>query len=404
MFSLRFGTVKLFLSDSIQSDSRVLFNRNVLQRVQTIAPFLRYETDPYAVIADGRIYWIIDAYTESSYFPYSEPLAPGGANYVRNSVKVVVDAYNGNVTYYQVDEDDPIATTLGKILPGLLQPLDEMPESLRAHLRYPESLLELQANVLGTYHMQNPTLFYNKEDLWRIALEKFENDVRPMAPYYTVMKLPGQDTTEEEFVLVLPITPAGTEENPKHNMIAWLAARNDGDKYGQLHLYHFPKDTVVQGPRQIDARIDQDTDISANLTLWSSAGSDVVRGNLLVVPLDDTILYVEPVYILASGNRLPELKRVIVATKDSLAMRPTLQEAIAAVLKQDPTTAIPTPGTEPIAGDASLQSISNQLNQTIQAAKQALQNNDWAAYGQQQARLEQLAKQLEQLLATPETP
>lgn len=401
MFSLRYGTTKLFLADSIEPDSRILYNRNIMQRVQTIAPFFRYENDPYAVIADGRIFWIIDGYTESSYFPYSEPLAPGGANYVRNSVKATVDAYNGTVSFYLVDDEDPIAATISKVFPDLLKPVSEMPESLRSHLRYPESLLELQANVLRTYHIQHPGLFYNQEDLWSVALEKFENDVRPMSPYYTVMKLPGETDAAEEFVLVLPITPAGSAGNEKHNMIAWLAARSDGDNYGQLRLYHFPKDTVVQGPRQIDARIDQDTDISASLTLWSRTdGSNVVRGNLLVIPVGDTVLYVEPVYILAAGNDLPELKRVIVATKDSIAMRPTLREALAAILGRDPGQLTPGGPTAPDA-DATLQSLVAQLERTLQSSKQAQQSGDWAEYGKQQSYLEQLIKQLQQLLQAP---
>lgn len=401
MFSLRYGTTKLFLADSIEPDSRILYKRNIIERVQTIAPFFRYESDPYAVIADGRIFWIIDGYTYSSYFPYSEPLGPDGTNYVRNSVKVTIDAYNGTVNFYLVDEEDPLAATLDKIFPGLLQPLSEMPESLRAHLRYPEYLLQLQAQVLCTYHIQHPSLFYNQEDRWSVALEKFENDVRPMSPYYTVMNLPGEEAGKEEFVLVLPITPAGSAGNEKHNMIAWLAARSDGENYGKVHLYHFPKDTVVQGPRQIDARIDQDTDISANLTLWSRTdGSNVVRGNLLVIPVGDTVLYVEPVYILAAGNDLPELKRVIVATHDSIAMRPTLREALAAIVGSDPGPL--TPGDDPSAGgDATLQSIGDQLERALQAAKQAQESGNWAEYGRQQEILEKLIQELQQLLQSP---
>ncbi len=401
MFSLRFRTSKLFLADSIESNSRILYNRNIMERVQALAPFFRYEGDPYAVIADGRIYWIIDAYTVSTYFPYSQPLGPDGVNYIRNSVKVTIDAYDGTVNFYLIDEEDPVAATISKVFPDLLQPIAEMPASLRAHLRYPESLLEIQAQVLCTYHIKHPSLFYNQEDRWSVALEKFGEDVRPMSPYYTVMKLPGQTASPEEFVLILPITPAGSAGNEKHNMIAWLAARSDGDNYGQVYLYHFPKDTVVQGPRQIDARIDQDTDISANLTLWSRAdGSNVVRGNLLVIPVGDTVLYVEPVYILAAGNDLPELKRVIVATHDSIAMRPTLQEALAAIVGSNP--GLLPPGDAPSTNDdASLQSLADQLQRTLQAAKQAQQGGNWAEYGRQQEQLEKLIQKLQELLQTP---
>lgn len=401
MFSLRYGTTKLFLADSIEADSRILLNRNIVERVKTIAPFFTYEGDPYAIIADGRIFWVVDGFTTSTHFPYSEPLAAGGNNYVRNSVKVTVDAYNGTVNFYLVDEGDPMIATISNVFPDLLQPLSAMPESIKVHLRYPESLLQLQADVLGTYHIQHPGLFYNQEDRWSVALEKFENDVRPMSPYYTVMNLPGDPGTNAEFVLVLPITPAGTAGNERHNMIAWLAARSDGDNYGKLHLYHFPKDTVVQGPRQIDARIDQDTDISASLTLWSRTdGSNVVRGNLLVIPVGDTVLYVEPVYIIASGNDLPELKRVIVATKDSIAMRPTLHEALAAILGSDPGQVVPGEPSAPNA-DATLQSLVNQLQTVMQAAKQAQQSGNWAEYGRQQNLLDQLISQLQQLLETP---
>lgn len=405
MFSLRFGNVTLFLSNSIQPDSRVLYHRNVMERVKAIAPFLRYENDPYAVIADGKIYWIIDAYTESTMFPYSQPLSADGSNYIRNSVKVVVDAYNGSVNFYQVDQQDPVVQTVGKIFPGLLKPIDQMPESLRAHLRYPQSYLQLQATALNLYHMTDPTLFYNKEDLWKVAEEKYEANVAAVEPYYTIMTLPGNIPNSEEFVSILPFTPAGTAENPKLNMISWLAARNDPAHYGELSLYRFPKETVVQGPMQIEARIDQDTDISSSMTLWNQSGSKVIRGNLLVLPIGNALMYVEPVYILASGgNSLPELKRVIVATKDSVAMRQTLGEAIAAVLGKAP----PTPGnttnpTIPPAGTeaATIKDLSNQINQAYLAAVQASKNGDWAEYGRQLSILGQLANTLQQKTSTP---
>lgn len=398
MFALRLRTANLFLADSITSDSRILIHRNIMDRVQTIAPFLTYENDPYAVIADGKVYWIIDAYTRSSWFPYSEPLGSNGINYIRNSVKVVVDAYNGSVTYYQVDMEDPIANTIGRIFPNLLKPLDQMPENLQSHLRYPEQFLLTQANVLNVYHMQDPTLFYNKEDLWKLPQEKFQNNVQTVMPYYMVMSLPGEPEGSEEFVLVLPVTPAGTPENPKHNMIAWLAARNDAENYGEISLFRFPKETVVQGPMQIEARIDQDTDISASMTLWNQSGSQVVRGNLLVIPVGDTIMYVEPVYILASNNSLPELKRVIVATKDAVAMRSTLGEAIAAVLGKRTT---PTEPGQPPTAEVPLKDLVNSISQTYQAALQAQKNGDWAEYGRLLSQLEQLINTLQQKSATP---
>ncbi|MDP3057879.1 MAG: UPF0182 family protein, partial [bacterium] len=285
MFSLRYGTVNLFLSDEVLPNSRLLFYRNVLERTRNIAPFLTYENDPYLVINDGKLYWIIDAYTTSANFPYSEPHISGGINYIRNSVKVVVDAYEGSVNYYVSDPSDPIILTMSKIFPTLFKELSAIPAGLLPHLRYPEQLLAIQANVLSTYQMTNPSTFYNKEDLWRVAQEQYAGKVQTVAPYYMIMKPPSIQATKEEFVLVLPLTPAGTAENPKHNMVAYLAARNDHPHYGDLILYRFPKDTVVQGPMQVESRIDQDAFISERLTLWSQSGSNVLRGNMLMIPL-----------------------------------------------------------------------------------------------------------------------
>lgn len=403
MFSLKFGNITLFLSNNIQPTSRVLYHRDVLDRVQTIAPFLQFENDPYAVIADGKIYWIIDAYTQTNMFPYSEPLTPGGTNYIRNSVKAVVDAYNGSVDFYQADAEDPMIETIKKVFPDLIKPLAEMPESLQSHLRYPQSYLQLQANVLNLYHMTDPALFYNREDLWKIADEKYENNTATVQPYYTVMTLPGGLAGNEEFVSILPITPAGTEENPKLNMIAWLAARNDPENYGQLSLYRFPKETVVQGPMQIEARIDQDTEISSAMTLWNQSGSRVIRGNLLVLPVGNTILYVEPVYILSSGsNNLPELKRVIVATKENVVMRATLSEAIAAVLGLAPTTPGTTdPNLPPAGNEATIKEVSDRLRQAYDAFNQAQSDGDWAEMGRQLEVIGQLLDSLQQKTTTP---
>ncbi len=403
MFALRFGNATLLLSNDIQPTSKVLYHRDVLDRVQTIAPFLQFENDPYAVIADGKIYWIIDAYTQTNMFPYSEPLTAGGTNYIRNSVKAVVDAYNGEVNFYQADDADPIIETIKRIFPGLIKPLTDMPTSLQSHLRYPQTYLQLQANMLNVYHITDPSLFYSREDLWRIAQEKYESNITPVEPYYTLMTLPGNPPGSEEFVSILPITPAGTEENPKLNMIAWLAARNDPANYGELSLYRFPKETVVQGPMQIEARIDQDTEISSAMTLWSQSGSRVIRGNLLVLPVGNTVLYVEPVYLLSSGsNNLPELKRVIVATKERVAMHTTLREAIFAVLGRTPTA----PGTidpnqPPTDGEATIKQLSDRLNQAYEAFNQAQSNGDWAEMGRQLEIIGQLLDTLQAKTANP---
>jgi uncharacterized membrane protein (UPF0182 family) len=401
MFSLRFGNITMLLSDSITPDSRILYHRTVMDRVRTIAPFLQYENDPYAVIADGKIYWIVDGFTTSNMFPYSEPLAAGGANYIRNSVKVVVDAYNGSVDFYQADQEDPLIETVKKIFPGLIKPLELMPASLQAHLRYPDTYMRLQAEVLNIYHMTDPTLFYNREDPWRIAREKYENTERQVEPYYTVMTLPGGIGEGQEFVSILPITPAGSEDNPKLNMIAWLAARNDAEHYGELHLFRFPKETVVQGPMQVEARIDQDTEIAANMTLWSQSGSRVIRGNLLVLPIGNTVIYVEPVYILATGsNNLPELKRVIVATRENVVMRPTLAEGLTAILGLGPQEGDDTDPDQPLPGiDATIQDISQRLNQAWEAFNRAQQNGDWAEMGRQWETIGQLLDSLQQRTA-----
>lgn len=395
MFSIRYGTTKLFLADDVRPDSKILLYRNILERLQMIAPFLTYEPDPYLVINEGRLFWIVDAYTTSTHYPYSEPYGNSSLNYIRNSVKVVIDAYNGTSTYYLVDEDDPIAATLATTFPSLFQPLNAMPDGLRAHIRYPEQLLAIQANVLSTYHMTNPSTFYNKEDMWRIAQEQYAGVDSTVLPYYMVMTPPGVGATDEEFVLVLPLTPAGTEQNPKHNMVAYLAARNDYPNYGELILYRFPKDTVIQGPMQVESRISQDALISQQITLWSAAGSNVLRGNLLVIPLGDSLIYVEPLYIQSTSSSLPELKRVIVATLDNIAMAETFEQALAQLVGIAPPTG-PTDPTSP-GVDLTLSQLSEALQVAYQSAQGALQRGDWAEYGRQQQELSRLIQELQKL-------
>ncbi|MBS3937185.1 MAG: UPF0182 family protein [Peptococcaceae bacterium] len=398
MFSLRYGTTMLLLSDDVQSDSRILFHRNIMDRVRMIAPFLTYDPDPYLVINEGRLFWMLDAYTTSTHYPYSTPLAPGSINYIRNSIKVVVDAYHGTVDFYQADQEDPIANTLRAAFPGFLKPLSAMPAGLRRHIRYPEQLLNIQAQVLATYHMTSPSTFYNKEDIWRIAREQQGGQERAMQPYYVIMNLPGTAEDRNEFALVLPLTPAGTAENPKHNMIAYLAGRSDGEDYGELILYRFPKDVLVQGPMQIEARINQDADISPLLTLWGQGGSVVFRGNLLVIPLGDTLIYVQPLYIQAAGNSLPELKRVIVATADDIAMAPTFTAALAELAGSLPPTT-PPPTTPPPAhgGTLPLQQLAQAIEQAFNQAQEAARTGNWAGYGQHLQELERLIGELNRL-------
>lgn len=339
-FALRFGTVKLLLSDFLVSDSRIMYHRTITERVRKIAPFLRYDADPYMVIRDdGSLTWMWDAYTTSSDFPYSQPRSTG-LNYIRNSIKVAVDAYNGTVTFYQIDPDDAVAKAWGQVFPGLLTPGEELPDDLRRHLRYPEDLFRIQAEVLATYHMLDPQVFYNREDVWEIPKELYENQQIEVLPYYVIMGLPGE--REEEFLLLQPFTPVG-----KENMIAWLAARMDGDNYGELLVFEFPKDRQLFGPMQVEARINNTPEIAEQITLWDQAGSRVVRGNLLVIPVEDALIYVEPLYLRSEQSPIPELRRVIAAYQNRIVMEPTLGEALEAVFRPD-GPGVTTPTTGPI--------------------------------------------------------
>jgi hypothetical protein len=324
LFAAHLGDVKLLMSNDLTSASRVLLYRNVQERVQRIAPFFQYDVDPYMVIsAAGRIVWLLDGYTVSDWFPYSAA-TPGLGNYVRNAVKVTVDAYDGTVHFYVADPADPVIRTLARIFPGLLQPLEAMPADLRAHIRYPEGLFRVQAAMYAVYHMRDTQVFYNKEDLWSIPIGHGAGPDRPMEPYYLIMRLPGEP--KEEFVLLIPFNPS-----KKDNLSAWLAARSDPPHYGKLVVYNFPKQKLIYGPRQIEARIDQDSFISQQLTLWNQRGSQVIRGNLLVIPIERSLVYVEPLYIAAEKGQLPELKRVIVGFGDRIAMEETLDGAMARV-------------------------------------------------------------------------
>ncbi len=337
LFSARYGTLKISLSNDITNESRILYYRQVHERVQKIAPFLTFDHDAYLVIAQGgRLFWVIDGYTTTARYPYSAPTGRMG-NYIRNSVKTVVDAYNGKVSFYISSLDDPIIRAYGKIFPNLFQPLEAMPEDIRSHVRYPQDLFAVQARMYATYHMQDPQVFYNKEDLLSIprkaAYAGEPEQVPPIgrvqpeaaeketAPYYTIMRLPGEK--KEEFVLLLPFTP-----NKKDNMRAWLAARSDPPNYGKLIALDFPKAKLVYGPRQIDARIDQDAYISQQLSLWGQRGSQVIRGNLLAIPIEKSLLYVQPLYLAAAKGSLPELKRVITAFGNQIAMEETLEGSL----------------------------------------------------------------------------
>jgi len=325
IFSLKLGSLNLFVSGSVTKDSKILLNRDILKRSNILAPFLEYDSDPYIVIDDGKLFWIIDAYTTSNSFPYSESLF--GLNYIRNSVKVVVDAFNGNVDFYIVDEEDPLIQNYAKIFPELFKNFEDFPDGLKDHIRYPEDLMRIQTQIYGTYHMKDPQVFYNREDVWRTPKEIYSNNEVELRPYYIILKLP--DARKEGFFLITPLIPRG-----KENMIAWFVAHSDLEDYGKLEVFRLSKQELTYGPMQIEARIDQDTEISQLLTLWGQQGSEVIRGNLVIIPIEESFLYIEPIYLKASASgALPQLKRVIVAYENKVAMEETLEDALNAIFK-----------------------------------------------------------------------
>ncbi len=339
LFSIREKTINPLISNALNADSRIVINRNVLQRAQAIMPWLTYEQDPYVVINqdDGKLYWIIDAYTASNRYPYSQP-HESGVNYIRNSVKVVINAYSGETDYYIYDKTDPVILTYQKIFPGLFKAADEMPAGLAKHVRYPKGLLDIQADIYKKFHVTNPDVFYNGEDIWAVSKEKYMKEEATVEANYLMFRLPGE--TEMEFILNIPFTP-----KDKSNMNALLMARNDGENYGKLFMYSFPKDKLVQGPQMLESRIDQDTAISQQLSFWDQKGSSVLRGNLMTIPIKDSLIYVEPIYLQSSGERsLPEMKRVVVSYGDQVVMEETLQKALDRIFGTEdaaPTAATP---------------------------------------------------------------
>jgi uncharacterized membrane protein (UPF0182 family) len=395
LFAWHLRSRELLFTNYLRPDSRILLYRTLAERVGRIAPFLRYDHDPYVVIADGRLKWIVDAYTVSDRFPYSRPL--GAINYIRNAVKVVIDAYDGTCDFYVADPDDPVLRTYQGMFPTLFQPLEAMPAALRQHLRYPEDLFRLQAEAFAAFHMQDPQVFYNKEDLWQVPVESFANREMLMEPYYTIMRL-GPDE-EPEFVLMLPFTPSR-----KDNMIAWMAARCDGDNLGRRVVFLFPKQELVYGPRQIEARIDQDAVISQQITLWSQRGSQVIRGNLLVIPIGRSLLYVEPLYLQAEKGALPELKRVILANGNRIAMDVNLDRTLAALFAGSIPLAAPeaaAAGLPPSLPAGLPADTARGALEILGAADAALRRGDWAAYGTEMTRLRQFLEARSVSAATP---
>ncbi len=391
LFAWELGDINILLSDLIHDESRLQIYRSVQDRINRITPFLRLDRDPYLVMNDGRLYWIQDAYTTSSHFPYARKHT--GFNYIRNSVKIIVDAYEGTVDYYVVDEEDPVLQVYQSIFPDLFQPADNAPQGMENHFRYPQDLFEVQLEVFNRYHMTTPQVFYNQEDLWTRPNEKYAGQTTLMEPYYVLARLPGEENLE--FMLISPTTP----EN-RDNMIAWLAAKSDPGSYGDLLAYKLPKDRLIFGPAQIEARIDQDPEISRQLALWDQRGSSVIRGNLMVIPIENSFLYIEPVFLLADGVDIPQLQRVIVAVGESISMQPTIEGAIYDIFGADADFLVPdiiaagdqeliselpadafdaVEGTESLQFDASeLEDIRNLWREM----RDAMETRDWTRYGE----------------------
>lgn len=398
LFALHFSSLKLLLSSDITNQTRIMYNRNVKERVAKIAPFLTLDHDPYLVVADGKLYWIFDAYTMTSKYPYSQKISFGdnNINYIRNSVKVIADAYNGSITFYQADETDPIIKTYAKIFPGTFKKLSEMPKSLSVHLRYPEDIFTAQTEVYTTYHMDDPQIFYNKEDQWEVPQVAQEGEqqstagVPPMTPRHMIMKLPGVE--KEEFILMLPFTPRG-----KDNLSAWIVARNDAELYGKLAVYSFPKDKLVFGPKQIIGRINQDPQVSQQISLWDQRGSQVIQGPLLVIPIEQSLVYIRPLYLKAESGKIPELKRVIVAYENKIAMEETLEKGLARIFgtdeNQENKTTPSAPAEQP-RSDNEKEATLKQAQDAYERAISAQRNGDWKTYGEQIEKLGEILKKL----------
>lgn len=383
LFSVKLKTEKILLSSDIGRESRILYYRNIAGRVKKIAPFLVFDQDPYLVISqDGKLIWMIDAYTVSSRLPYSKR-ADRRINYIRNSVKVAVDAYNGSISFYTSDLSDIMLKVYSKIFPGMFRPIGEMPAGLKQHIRYPHGFLQVQASMFASYHMTDPKVFYNKENLWEVPAF----GEKPMDPYYTIMKLPGEK--KEEYILLLPYTPA-----KRDNLAAWLAARCDEPNYGKLVVHTFPRDRLIFGPKQVDARINQDSFISQQLTLWGQRGSQVIRGSLLVIPIESSLLYVQPLYLAAADKvGLPELRRVIVAYENEVVMEENLDLALQRLFG---TRKVIVGKVEKVAEDAKapIQDLAKEAMRVFERALELQRQGNWAGYGEELRKLEQILKRI----------
>lgn len=400
LFSIRFGSLKALMSRDIRPDSRVQYHRNVQERAAKVLPFLSWDPDPYMVISeDGRLKWILDGYTVSTRFPYAARL--GGINYMRNSVKVVIDAYDGNVDAYVSDATDPIIQTMEKVFPGILQSIDDMPADLRAHVRYPTSFFRAQAELYASYHVEQPDVFYFTEDQWQFPTQSAQDVSTDPFVRHIIMKLPGE--TREEFIVMTPFTP-----KEKHNLTAWMVARNDGERYGQLVVYRFPRQSLIFGPQQVSDRINQNTEVSRQITLWDQAGSQVRRGNLLVIPIEESLVYVQALYLQAEGGRIPELKRVIVAYENQVVMEETLEAGLEQLFGSRTPTARPSPtdftATAPtasaiVADGSTLGDLALRASQHYDRAVAAQRAGDWATYGEEIAQVGALLRLIQQATA-----
>jgi uncharacterized membrane protein (UPF0182 family) len=381
LFAWTQGDINILLTGYLVPGSRIQFWRTVQERVSEIAPFLLLDQDPYLVLSGGRLYWVQDAYTVSDRYPYSEPYGElfQRLNYIRNSVKVVVDAYDGTVTFYVADPNDPVLGLYRRAFPGAFKELGDMSDDLRRHLRYPVDLFKIQADMYRTYHMVDPQVFYNQEDLWGRPTEKYAGTAIKMAPYYILMRLPG--TGELQYLLMTPFTPQGRD-----NMIAWMAAKCDVSEYGQLLVYQLPKERLTFGPIQVEAMIDQNTTISEQLSLWDQRGSRVIRGNLIVIPIEKSFLYVEPVYLTAEGTNIPQLKRVIVTSASKVVMEPTLEESLMAVFGM-----VPEGQGERAIAQPRLEELS-RAREILNTAEEAIQNGKWEDFGKAMDELQGVLK------------
>jgi uncharacterized membrane protein (UPF0182 family) len=391
LFSYYYRDLNLLLTGAMRPNSQILFRRNINDRIARLAPFLLQDRDPYLVLNDGRLSWIVDCYTVSDHYPYSEPNADG-INYIRNAVKAVVDAYSGETAFYVADPADPIIQCWSRIFPAMFRPLSAMPPALRTHIRYPEDFFMIQADVYRTYHMRNPEVFYNREDLWGFARENYAGQTVLMQAYYTIMRLPGE--AHEEFILMIPMVPRGRD-----NMISWLAARCDGENYGHLLEYAFSKEKLVYGPYQIEARINQNPTISRQISLWNQMGSRVVLGNMMVIPIADTLLYVEPLYLRAENGQLPELQRVIAAYEDRVTMGEDLDDALGQLFKApseaetETVQAVQPPIPPPAAPQSAQANSLSAAGAAYQRALEALRAGNWTEFGTQMQKLGQALNQ-----------